>query len=637
MWEKSVELAGNWESLGASPELVDALRRGVQPDITCPVAPYDMGGCWLEGEQLQAWEELKTRYLAMSAIKVVDRLDYCNKAFLEPKPKGGFRLVVDLRPFNAHNREYPTEFDHIYSLAQSLEPKDRLASFDLKDGYFHMYIHPDYQKYFGFRVNGVNYVHVALPFGWNGSPAWFMRLSRQVGAWMACPPTFSVGGTSFGFKQSIRHRVLLDDFLMMFRAGDDAEGAVTYTQALLSFLGLEANEKKSHWEVTQVIEHLGLIVDTLQGRFVIPEGKVQAIRACAKSVLSEVAKGARWVPTRLAARMAGLSVCVSLAFTGARLYAQGLYDSLKGKSGWYGKVRLSHQAVKDVRALAKFPARWNGAPIWTPAGDVQLVSDASDVGWGALVKVGSRTLGEAQGRWSSYMAGQHIMVRETAAIRLGLRAFLPACRGKVVETVVDNSASYYGVRHWASRSQGLMLQLRKIFSLCDREGITLAPRLVKSAANPADSLSRFKRDAEWSLRENGFSLLEGLYGPHSVDLFAQAENAKVGRFFSMLGEDGAIGSDALQQCWEGENAYAAPPWKLISKVLDKLAGSQGLSCTLVVPDLPGSLWYAKALGMAAVVRSMPLVWSRGQGRGFKCPCLVLRVVRPGVSVSQARR
>jgi hypothetical protein len=103
----------------------------------------------------------------------------------------------------------------------------------------------------------------------------------------------------------------------------------------------------------------------------------------------------------------------------------------------------------------------------------------------------------------------------------------------------------------------------------------------------------------------------------------------VGRFFSMLGEDGALGGDALQQSWEGENAYAAPPWKLIGKVLDKLAGSQGLSCTLVVPDLPGSVWYAKALGMAREVRAMPLVWSRGTGKGFKCPCLVLRVVRPG--------
>ena len=629
MWENLVELAGNWELLGASGELVDALRYGVKPDLVSPVAPYDMGGLELEGEELQAWLELRDRYLEMDAIREVDKLEYCNKAFLEPKPRGGYRWVVDLRPFNAHNREYPTEFDHIYSLAQSLEPADRLASFDLKDGYFHMYIHPDFQKYFGFRVNGVNYVHVALPFGWSGSPAWFMRLSRQVGAWMACPPTFTVGGTSFGFEHTIRHRVLLDDFLMMFRAGDDAEGAVEYTQALLGFLGLEANEKKSHWEATHVLEHLGLVVDTLKGKFFIPEGKVQAIKACAKAVLSEVARGARWVPTKLAARMAGLSVCVSLAFEGARLFAQGLYESLKGKSGWFGKVRLSHQAVKDVRALAKFPARWNGAPIWVPVGEVQLVSDASDVGWGALVKVGPKTLGRAQGRWSRYMAGQHIMVRETAAIRLGLRSFLPAFSGKVVEAVVDNSASFYGVKHWASRSQGLMHQLRKIFSLCDREGITLVPRLIKSAANPADSLSRFKRDAEWSLRESGFTLLEGLYGPHTVDLFAQAENAKVGRFFSMLGEDGALGGDALQQSWEGENAYAAPPWKLIGKVLDKLAGSQGLSCTLVVPDLPGSVWYAKALGMAREVRALPLVWSRGTGKGFKCPCLVLRVVRPG--------
>jgi hypothetical protein len=82
MWENLVELAGNWELLGANPELVNALRCGVKPDLVSPVAPYDMGGLELEGEELQAWLELRDRYLEMDAIREVDKLEYCNKAFL---------------------------------------------------------------------------------------------------------------------------------------------------------------------------------------------------------------------------------------------------------------------------------------------------------------------------------------------------------------------------------------------------------------------------------------------------------------------------------------------------------------------------------------------------------------------------
>jgi hypothetical protein len=431
-------------------------------------------------------------------------------------------------------------------------------------------------------------------------------------------------GADFSFDGSIRHRVLLDDFLLLFQDRREGELAVPYVQGLLEYLGLKAHPEKSSWDLEYVKMHLGLIVDTLQGKFFIPPAKLDKIKECARLVLSEVSRGGRWVPARLAARMAGLSVCVSLAFQGGRLYAQGLYDSLKARVGWNGKIKLSHQAVKDVKALAAFPAKWNGCFIWTPASDVSLITDASDEGWGAILESREHHL-EAQGRWGPHMAAQHIMVRETAGVRMGLREFLPLVRGKVVEVIVDNSATFYGTKNWVSRSPELMVQLRKIFNLCDGYDVTVIPRLVKSAANPADSLSRFQRDAEWGLSNRGFGLVDALYGPHSIDLFASELNAKVTRFYSMIGGGRAAGDNALLQSWEGENAYAAPPWKLVGAVLAKFAVSAGLACTLVVPDFPGAKWYAPALAAATEVRSLSFWWCHRSGLRAKWPCLVLRL------------
>ena len=327
----------------------------------------------------------------------------------------------------------------------------------------------------------------------------------------------------------------------------------------------------------------------------------------------------------MAARLAGLSVCVSLAFPGGRLFAQGLYDSLRTKSSWAGKVKLTNQAVKDVKALAAFPSRWNGAFIWTPTAEATLITDASDVGWGAICEADGQRL-EAQGAWGPHMASQHIMVRETVGVRLGLRQFLPQFQDRVVEVIVDNSATFYGTKTWVSRSQELMVQLRKIFNLCDVNNITIVPRIVKSEANPADCLSRFQQDSEWELSRKGFGLVDALYGPHSIDLFASEENAKLPRFYSMLGGGRAVGDNALLQSWEGEKAYAAPPWKLIGAAVRKLSSCSRVECTLVVPDFPGAKWYAPALALASEVRSVHLWWChRSRSLKAKWPCLLLKV------------
>jgi len=77
-----------------------------------------------------------------------------------------------------------------------------------------MFIHPDYQKFFGFKVQGVCYEMIAMPFGWSGSPAWFMRLDgRWAHGWV--PPPLHVGGKQLTCAP-IRHRIFLDDFFLLF-------------------------------------------------------------------------------------------------------------------------------------------------------------------------------------------------------------------------------------------------------------------------------------------------------------------------------------------------------------------------------------------------------------------------------------
>jgi hypothetical protein len=138
----------------------------VKPVLESTCERYNMGSLRLSGDEPEAWIELERKHMAIGAIAEDENL-WCSvkSCFLFPKSSGGYRLIVDNQPFNDHNVQYPTELDTLHTLSTVLRPNDLLSAFDLQDEYFHFAIHPEYQKYFGFRVNGKGYRMVGLPFG----------------------------------------------------------------------------------------------------------------------------------------------------------------------------------------------------------------------------------------------------------------------------------------------------------------------------------------------------------------------------------------------------------------------------------------------------------------------------------------
>jgi hypothetical protein len=184
-WARVRQRVNAWAQLGTPQEVLDMITHGVKPRMITYCAPYDEGALQLHGEQLDAWHVLRDKYLRLGAIVRDDNIRWVNKCFLFPKSSGGYRLIVDNRSFNAHNVQYPTELDTLHTLSGALQPGDWMSTFDLEDGYFHLAIHVDYQKCFGFRVNGEVFRMVGLPFGWSGSAQSFMQFTRciRVGFW----------------------------------------------------------------------------------------------------------------------------------------------------------------------------------------------------------------------------------------------------------------------------------------------------------------------------------------------------------------------------------------------------------------------------------------------------------------------
>ena len=64
-----------------------------------------------------------------------------------------------------------------------------------------------------------------------------------------------------------------------------------------------------------------------------------------------------------------------------------------------------------------------------------------------------------------------------------------------------------------------------------------------------------------------FHSLNSIWGPFTVDCFANSVNAKVPRFYSLFFQPGCFGVDALAFDWGGENCWLVPAVYLIPRVL----------------------------------------------------------------------
>ena len=62
-------------------------------------------------------------------------------------------------------------------------------------------------------------------------------------------------------------------------------------------------------------------------------------------------------------------------------------------------------------------------------------------------------------------------------------------------------------------------------------------------------------------------MLNGKWGPISVDLFANYYNRKCDRFYSLFYSPKAIGVDAFLHSWAGETCLMVPPISLVTKAL----------------------------------------------------------------------
>jgi len=136
--------------------------------------------------------------------------------------------------------------------------------------------------------------------------------------------------------------------------------------------------------------------------------------------------------------------------------------------------------------------------------------------------------------------------------------------------------------------------MRSLWHWCLRRDIIITPRLIPSAEDKADNLSRQVDHGDYTLNLKLFQFLRtkhGLGKKEIWDMFASAGNKKFPRFVTRFPHWQASRVDALTCSLEGiSRCYANPPWKIIHHWLLRLLRQPKMVCWLIVPYWVSAMW-----------------------------------------------
>ena len=397
----------------------------------------------------------------------------------------------------------------------------------------------------------------------------------------------------------------IDDFLLMASTKEKLLEWREIIEQDMNRLGLIREESKGHWEPTQSLEFLGLILDTESALVRIPQDKLMTLKELLPLVIQNSTLSARTM-----AKIAGKIICLSLAFSPARIYTRELYKLVDAanrmKWEWNHQLQLTAQVKNDAQWLLDNLDRFNGRSAWKPSLVQVLNTDASMTGWGATLNQGERAGGNWTTNWEMKGMNQHISRKELMAVYLGLKTFQRELQGKSVILRVDNQNVQSYMENGGGKLQDMVQLVRKIWNLTVAWDISIYKTewLSSEENHIADQESRITDHNEWTVAATVFRRINQLWGPFSIDRFASHLNHKTTRFNSWRLCPGTEAVDCFTQDWKGENNFVVPPLNLIHRVINHIQETRAFG-VLIVPVWESQAWWPQLMEIMTSCIKLP--------------------------------
>jgi hypothetical protein len=361
---------------------------------------------------------------------------------------------------------------------------------------------------------------------------------------------------------------------------------------------------------------LGFIIDSERELFSVSDSKIAKL----KQVLEEMIRQPSTSPRKLAA-LAGKILSVSPAVLPAALYSRTFYAALKEKA--WDQVFATPQAVKEAASFwLDHIEQFNGRHWWSRPVEIRASVDASGVGFGGVLQMGTEEPVPFMGIVPVEQTVESSTAREirgyAVALSVAAQQFPDQLRGTSILLEGDNQGAMSVLNHLRSPNRGINRSLQQVFQLCCEMNFdVLAKWIPRENLTEADELSRRPDPSDWGLAKPELEKVFHHFGLlPSIDMFASDSHHVSDAFVSRFYVPGCLAADALRQDWRklaGQFglAWVFPPIRYVSLALSLIRAyrQEALIC---LPVKSGSNELIQLYGLEAAYVSAPLLIPREQ-------------------------
>ncbi|XP_065915901.1 uncharacterized protein [Dysidea avara] len=558
-----------WSKVLMAPAtVIDWIQNGYRLPLQFMPTPFEQGNHKSTGDYKDFVTDSVQELVNNRCVREVGtRPTICSPLSVVASHSGKHRLVVNLRHLNQFLRKDHFKYEDLRIATLMFEKGDFLMKFDLKSGYHHLDIIEEHQSFLGFAwdLKGVPkyFVFTVLPFGLASACYAFTKLLRPLIAYWR--------------GQGLKVVLYLDDGIVAVKGEDQAKRVSVQIRNDLGEAGFVVNEAKSQWVPVKRLIWLGFEIDLEKGKIVVPESKLENTCDLLQSLVKRPT-----VPARMLASAIGKLISMSMALGPVtRLMTRSLYGALNTRRSWCALLQLPEEAKSEVEFWIGKIKEFNGQNLWPKPSAVRVVfSDASDTGFGGYTVEHGGLI--ASGQWTKEEAQQSSTWRELRAVRLVLESFGPKLQNERIRWFTDNQ-NVVRIVQCGSKKAALQQEALAIFESSVVARIRLEPEWIPRRENEvADYISRIIDYDDWSLNPLVFKELDRLWGPHTIDRFADWCNNQVSRFNSRYYCPGTEAIDAFTCDWGQDINWWCPPPFLVPRLL-KHASITKAKGTLVIP------------------------------------------------------
>ena len=416
-----------WRTITSDPSILDIVQ-GMHIELNdlphqCKIPkPLHLSSLEIEAANDQIEKLLQKCAIAET---VREPGDFVSNVFLTPKRDGGFRMILNLKPFNKFVQYHHFKMECLNHILATITPNCWMAIFDFTDAYLTISIAGEHVKFLKFQWQGKLYMYVVLPFGIASAPRQFTKVLKPILAFIR--------------QQGIIVLTYIDDGFTCALTFHQCFQNIIFILQTFSRFGFLLHPLKSAPIPSHQVRSLGFYLNSTTMSITLPPEKaeraIELIRALLVTNSFTVHDLAQVIGT-----LVSLFPACPLGHAHYRSLEHQKVRTLRNHHDYSTSCVLDHLSATDLQWWLTNILH-TAVPIAHSNPTCTIYCDSSDYAWGAYFQGMT-----AQGYFTPMEKDNIIAVKELLAIYYGLHSFVNYFQGSHILIRSDNVGAVAYIR-----------------------------------------------------------------------------------------------------------------------------------------------------------------------------------------------